>query len=531
MDKVPVTNILYVPLDERACNYDFPMQLAELTDDVRIVRPPREWMGFKKRPADMNKIWSWLLEQAQSCDWAILSLDTLMYGNIIGSRIHTYSKEECLERLYRLKTLKQKNPRMSIHAFHLVARVAGYDGSMEDPDYWATQGRNIWRYTILKDKIARGHASSGEREEHDCLEETIPAGNLKDFLARREIGLSCGLRCVELTREGDIDVLTIPKDDTAEYGYAAMDQAALAKEVRRLKLMDRVMVYPGADEVGSVLFARVFNLIKSFVPRVYTRYSSTFGPAIIPKYEDRPLGEGVKAQITSIGGIVEDQALESDCMLAVNSPGKHMVESSEQYEKDISFSSHINQHEFLRYISYYKTQYQRPVGLAEVSVCNGCEREFMEHANLSGVLEKADALGGWNTAQNTIGVVLAQMVIAAFYRDKASNPRRQQMMEEFTFSSIVRDWLYQSVALHEFCVEMRRKIDLYDLGSHYQQTEDYFHSSIKSLIEEHFPNGYRNKRPVIRELCFDWDGVFYIRLGIELKKMGERDSVSRQVTR
>ena len=518
MDKPSVTKILYVPLDERACNYDFPAQLAELTDDVRLVRPPREWMGFKKRPADMDRIWSWLMEQAISCDWAILSLDTLMYGNIIGSRIHIFSKEECLERLYRLKILKQKNPRMSIHAFHLVARVAGYDGSMEDPDYWATQGRNIWRYTVLKDKIARGHATPEEREERNRLEEAIPADNLKDFLARREIGLSCGLSCVELTGEGDIDVLTIPKDDTAEYGCAAMDQATLAKEVRRLKLMDRVMVYPGADEVGSVLFARVFNLIKGFTPRIYPRYSAVTGPFVVPKYEDRPLHEGVKAQISSLGGIVVDHASESDCLLALNAPGKYTIESHEQYDKDISFSSYINMHEFLRYIRYYQVTFQRPVGVAEVSVCNGCEREFMEYANLSGVLERADAVGGWNTAQNTIGVVLAQLVIAAYYRDKEPDARRQRLAEEFTFSCIVRDWLYQSVALHEFYLYAQERIAPYNLGDHYQETVEYFRNNIERLIREYFPHGYRHRHPVLRELSFDWDGVFYIRLNLGLEE-------------
>ena len=517
MDNKAMTKVLYVPLDERACNYDFPAQLAEMTDDIRLIRPPREWMGFKKRPADMDRIWDWLVEEAQACDYAILSLDTLMYGNIIGSRIHRYTQEECLERLGRLCELKQRNPHLAIHAFHLVARVAGYDGSMEDPDYWETQGYNIWRYTILKDKIQRKEVSEEEVNEHRRLEALIPEENLADFLARRKTGLACGLKCVDMVAEGVVDVLTIPKDDTFEYGYAAMDQASIAREVRRLKLMNRVMVYPGADEVGSVLFARVFNLVKGYTPRVYPRYSATTGPFVVPKYEDRPLHEGVKAQITSLGGVVADHAVESDCMLAVNAPGKHMIESSEQYNKDISFSSHINTHEFLRYIAYYQDRYKRPVGVAEVSVANGCEREFMEYANLSGVLERADAVGGWNTAQNTIGVVLAQLVIAAYYRDEAPDDRRQKMMEEFTFSCIVRDWLYQSVALHEFYLHAKGRIEPYELGGHYQETADYFRENISRLMRENFPAGYRGKKPEITELYFDWDGIFYIRLRIGLK--------------
>ena len=36
------------------------------------------------------------------------------------------------------------------------------------------------------------------------------------------------------------------------------------------------------------------------------RSSSVYGPFIVPRYEDRPLQEGIKAQITSLGGVVLD---------------------------------------------------------------------------------------------------------------------------------------------------------------------------------------------------------------------------------
>ena len=67
-------------------------------------------------------------------------------------------------------------------------------------------------------------------------------------------------------------------------------------------------------------FARVFSQINSYRPRIYIRYSSVHGPFIVPRYEDRPLQEGIKAQITSLGGVVLDAPGDSDCMLAVNSP-------------------------------------------------------------------------------------------------------------------------------------------------------------------------------------------------------------------
>ena len=44
-----MNRILYVPLDERACNYEFPALLAGMTEDVALVEPPVGCMsGWKK---------------------------------------------------------------------------------------------------------------------------------------------------------------------------------------------------------------------------------------------------------------------------------------------------------------------------------------------------------------------------------------------------------------------------------------------------------------------------------------------------
>ena len=69
-----MTKILYVPLDDRDCNYEFPYLLSLMTEDIELLRPPYEWMGFLKRPADIYKIWNWLYVNAGSADYAILSV-------------------------------------------------------------------------------------------------------------------------------------------------------------------------------------------------------------------------------------------------------------------------------------------------------------------------------------------------------------------------------------------------------------------------------------------------------------------------
>ncbi len=512
-----MVKVLYVPLDERACNYYFPQHLAKIADDIELLVPAYEDMGFLKTPANYNKIWEWLFENAKSCEYAILSVDTLVYGNIINSRTHHRTCIECKETLDNFRKLKSINPNLKIHAFNLAARVAAYNDAHEDPDYWATQGYNIWRYTYLMDKIARKHADEAEEKEFEQLKNEIPAEYLNDFIERRTVDRFTNLYCVDLVKDGVFDMLTVPKDDTAEYGYAALDQAAIAKKVREERLMDKVLVYPGADEVGSVLFARVFNLIKGYTPRVYVRYSSVWGPTIVPRYEDRPLHESIKAQITSAGGIYEDNSAASDCMLAINSPGKYMIESADQYNKDLTFTSHINMHEFLRYIKYYSGTYQKAVGVAEVSVCNGCENEFMDYALLAGTYDITQGFGGWNTSQNTIGVVLAQTIIASYYDRYKDNYEQFKRAEEFKLRNIICDWLYQSNVLHQFIVETKDRIDPYNLAEHYDEVTEYFVSNLNRLIDEKFGGRYKGAKIEIVNLRFNWDGVFYINFDVRLE--------------
>ena len=64
------------------------------------------------------------------------------------------------------------------------------------------------------------------------------------------------------------------------------------------------MIYPGADEVGSVLLSRIFCKMHNYKPSVFLKYSATYGPTIVPLYEDRPIAESIKSQIVSAGGIL-----------------------------------------------------------------------------------------------------------------------------------------------------------------------------------------------------------------------------------
>ena len=146
--------IVYLPLDERPCNYDFPYLLTEGLEKVCLVRPPMDIMCKKKCPAECNSLAEFLLRECSDADYLILALDTLLYGGIIPSRIHGYDREALLPRLDVIKEIKRENPNLYISAFSLVMRCPCYTDSSEEPDYYSICGREIFLWGQNEGTIA-----------------------------------------------------------------------------------------------------------------------------------------------------------------------------------------------------------------------------------------------------------------------------------------------------------------------------------------------------------------------------------------
>lgn len=503
--------VIYIPLDERTCNYKYPQILAQLSDDIELLILPEEYMGSYRQPADLKKVWQWVLNNIKGCDYGIFSIDALLYGNIINSRIHNRSIEECNQYLENLKKIKEINPSIEIHAYNLVPRVANYNNNSEEPPYWGEYGTTIWHYSYLIDKIDRNEATDEEKAELDKLKDEIPREFLNDFLIRREVNTYVNFYCLDLVEENVIDYLIIPKDDTAEYGLAARDHRQITKKIWTKKIMDRVMVYPGADEVGCIMFSRIFNLVKEYRPRIYIRYSSTLGPGIVPKYEDRPLHEGIKSQITAMGGLVVSTPDKADILLAVHSPGKKTTEAFEQGSKDITYYSYTNTDEFLNYINYYSNNYQKTIVLADTAFCNGSDNEFMYFAGKKNVLDKISSYCGWNTSQNTVGLALSHGCICSYYDDFKSDKYKYKLSKQYLMIHLIESWLYEANILPDFLVKIKKsEINPYDIKGHKREIKEILKKKINKKIRTELNVFIKGEIIEVKKLSFPWNRVFDI---------------------
>jgi hypothetical protein len=511
--------VLYLPLDERPCNLNFPQQLAQITD-LSLVVPDRNLLGRTKTPASFDGIRQWLKQEAADADYLIVSLDMLVYGGIVPSRLHYQSIEESIARLEILREIKEINNSIHIYAFNLIMRVPAYNSSDEEPDYYEIYGERISNYGKLVDIEEQRKLTKDEEERLLFLQQQIPPDVLSDFIGRRKVNSSINQYSIQMVQNEIIDFLIIPLDDNAEYGFSSKEQRELVFNIEELNLLDQVAIYPGADEIGCTLFTKVFCKVQRYIPEVFVRYSSTQGPDIIPKYEDRSLNESIKAHMTAMGAHIADHSYHADVMLMVHSPPvgqSDMAESNFPFHKrHRSYFSEVNYREFVHSIGYYIDK-GKVVALADVATCNGSDQPLMKLLCKTKLIDKVNAYAGWNTSGNTMGTVLAHGIIESYYhqRDKENMGRRRKS-REFFYSRLVEDWGYQSIARrHVFEQDVLRLGGSYfDVSLIQDEVESIIQDRLTQFIETYL-NNVTDGCLQLEEVKLPWNRMFEV--GFQLK--------------
>lgn len=424
--------VVYIPLDERPCNYAFAAQIAK-GSPVHLAVPEIGMLGVKKKPADIEAVLRFLREECADADACVLSLDMLLYGGIIPSRIHQLAEEELLERLETVRELKKQNPALKIFAFALIMRCPSYSSADEEPDYYETCGREIFLTGQVKHKQALGVI--GE-EEAQALLQTYgekTREHLADFEQRRRINR--GILEKILTEYRDcFELLVIPQDDSSAYGYTTVDREYL-KQVGTNNDLAEVPMYPGADEVGMSLLANAACALMDRQPNVKLVFAHEDAPKMVPLYEDRPVGQTIPVLLQTSGCRISTDE-EADITLYLNYPAKEPVEvwqePSEGYKmRDLaSFCDQIAA----------DVRSGKLAAVADGAYCNGGDVELVQMLSQRIRLTELAAYAGWNTSSNTLGTAVCQAVFAWLFgkSEQLALFTAQRLYEDVGYCGIVR---------------------------------------------------------------------------------------------
>ena len=548
--------ILLLPLDERPCNAAFPGRLFPV-DKVQILLPRK--LGHKKHPADFSVLSDFLFEKAKDADALLLSLDMLLYGGLIPSRLHHLKTETLFSRLHLIRELKEKYPALPIYAFATVMRCPAYSSDDEEPDYYERFGSAIHARGALMHRALAGlttsskaegpvpspagllpaasgegeisapfsfvpagtssaepaSASSLDNEDSQCPESCLGGdfeACLEDYLARRALNKQLSLQALELVKEGILESIVFPQDDSMRFGFPAMDQEEIRRRILTLGLTERAMMYPGSDEIALTLLCRLLLNHHGLLPKVYVKYLTDGARSLIPLYEGLPLSATTSYQLHAAGCVTADTCAEADIVLLETAASGSMEEAWSQPSRSPSYFAERNFPEMLSFIQRMRSA-GKVVTVADNAYANGGDLDLIRILNADHLLMDLQGYAGWNTNANTMGCAIAMGVCAFLYGEQGlfPDPASETQRRNFLISRYLEDACYQADVRQ--CVTKKIPplgFDYFFTGEEEGEVRDLILAELQIRIKTEL--SYLADRIQIRRLTLPWKRMFEIDL-------------------
>src|SRR5690606_27309634 len=243
------TKILFIPLDDRASSWQFPQKMA-LIADAEVIIPPSDLLGRFFTPGNSEEIIKWIEAQdLDEYDAAIISLDMIAYGGLVGSRTYNVPSEDALTRIRVLERMRAKSPKLKIYAQNVIMRLA-LTGNNENTVYYG-------KFTEWATLANENDKSSKARVRE--LAKQIPAKVIADYYTALSKKLATNLLVVEFSQKGIIDYLILSQNDASPKGIHIADRQRLLAEIRKRALDTNVSIQPCAEKVAMLLLSRVLN--------------------------------------------------------------------------------------------------------------------------------------------------------------------------------------------------------------------------------------------------------------------------------
>jgi hypothetical protein len=437
-----------IPLDERPVNTRYPEMIAQIAGTT-VLLPPREVLSHYRQPARCDELLRWLGETAPHLDALVVSFQTLGFGGLIASRTSIEPVSTILPRLESLGMIKQRYPSLPIYGFDLIMRISNSNSAVEEPEYWAEEGTRLYQFSQLLDRLEQGHPV---QDDLAYLRAELEPHHVQDFIKRRLRNHTINKEGLQMLVQGDLDLLVLSSDDTSPYGLPTSEKRSLHLWADRLGLSEHcsqpspgccLLMYPGADEVGSALTARALNAHSGYSPTFAIIYGVPGGDQITAPYEDGPVAVTLSRQVAAVGGSMS-QGDDPDFWVFVNPP------SPRRTEWETSFAD-AEREERLPHLKRMAAQVRQHIEtgkrviICDVAYPNGADPLLVEILFNEIDITRLSAYGGWNTAGNTIGTALAQGCAARL----VATPQQQAVQQRFLIHRFLEDWGYQQVVRAE----------------------------------------------------------------------------------
>ena len=378
--------IAVVPLDDRPVNMYAPAMTARV-GGLAAEFPPRADLGHFTTPGNGAAVGQWLDAQT-SVDAYVVSVSMLAYGGLIASRTATESAQQADANVQAIRTLRAERPDAPIFVFDTIQRLA-LTGLGGDQDY----SNLVREWAILYDRVVN-LGQTQYQSQLDQVRAQIPDQVLANYLAARKRNFEINQLMVHWVADGTISYLVLGEDDTAPYGLERAERVQLQQLVAQLGVGDRVQIFPGADEIDSLLTARYVLQHWHKHPTVSVTYGGVDGSAWTPPLEDVPFSVNIARHVTAMGGSVVTDP-NPDLHLLVNTPAASGGDHAADLDKLVGTAKSL-------------LQSGANVIVDDPLYVNRADHDLV--TRLTSNLSVTDLLGfsGWNTAGNSLGLALSE---------------------------------------------------------------------------------------------------------------------------
>lgn len=487
--------IALLPPDERPNTAGYAQWIGRCCG-VDVLLPPTELMPRFHSGADTAGLAQWLREVDRQVDACVVSLDLLVHGGFIPSR---NTPDGILDVVPRPEVLGELTS--PITAYQVVTRLPHYDNNTrgrQEPEYWATHGRRMFELSQAWDMRERDEASPEQLQE---ALEAVPRGAVTDLVQRRLRNHVVNLTALSLLADGTVTTLAITSDDTAPRGLPASDRQTLDRWDGRLGT--NALFYPGADEVPSVLTARVAAQGQGVTPRICVQCPERGGLDRTAPYEDRPLSDGIANQIRALGAQQVSEPADADIVLVVHPPA---VVPGDWVGDGPQPSTASQRADVLAGAGRLIADGHR-VAVADVRYANGSDPHLLQALADADLLQHLVAYGGWNTAGNTLGTTLAAGISAILDRSEEARAER----ERFLANKIIKDGHYLPVVRRRLQHELAERgladpplAEIPDLGRRVEGELNEWAAGIPAL------SGWR-----VHNVRWPWNHLFTVDFDLE----------------
>lgn len=491
--------ILLIPLDSRPPCRDFPGQLAAIAN-IKVIIPPPGYLDHYNQPGDVKALANWLSVVGPSADAVVVSIDQLMHGGLLASRLPAGKRSDAEQVLSLLTRFHQENPHIPLYAFNIIPRLLLADTAENQPYKPA-----MATYSALTDRLSLAD-NSNDRAQLTQLENIIPLDIRTRYRDMYATNLWLGQQLIALAETGVLQHVVLGQDDASPYGMANMNKRGLQAWAKDLPAQDRFSITRGTDEIAATLLAKLAAEQSGFKPRIYVKYSWPGASRIIMPYMPSSVEETVNEKIALVNGSQVQSPAEADFILYLHIGTPQTPPAVMQHAA--------------REIAQY-LQAGQAVSLVDLSQLYDKEKNLFPFLAKSHIpLSRLVSYNGWNTTSNSVGTAVAHAVLYTYGRQ--TGRLQEEKHYAYLFQRFLDDWYYQKDVQPELNYYLTKKnIAPADLRDHYTMVNLFVQKKLSFAADSFYARYFRGKLDGNRRISYlgykiqlPWPRTFEVQLDV-----------------